>query len=108
MAKFEKTPQEKKELSLKRDRRNVYGENDKASRKAIPRSKQRSHMAERRAVQSALAPVKQVGVFDVEVADEVQFAAKTKSIVGKRKSFRKKPDQPLGLVLKKKLADHSE
>jgi hypothetical protein len=108
MAKSEKTPQEKKELSLKRDRRNVYGENDKASRKGIPRSKQRSHMAERRAVQSALAPVKQAGAFDVEVADEVQFAAKTKTIVGKRKSFRKKPDQPLGLILEKKLADESK
>ncbi len=28
-----RTPQEKKELSYERDRRNTYGENDKASRK---------------------------------------------------------------------------
>jgi hypothetical protein len=30
-----KNPEEKKRLSLERDRRNQYGENDKASRKAI-------------------------------------------------------------------------
>jgi hypothetical protein len=32
-----KNPEEKKRLSLKHDRRNVYGENAKASRKGIPR-----------------------------------------------------------------------
>jgi len=34
--------------SLERDRRNNYGENDKASRKNIPRSKARSHREVRR------------------------------------------------------------
>lgn len=34
-----KSPQEKKALSYAKDRRNVYGENDKASRKAIPARK---------------------------------------------------------------------
>jgi len=33
-----KTPQQKKAESYANDRRNTYGENDKASRKAIPRN----------------------------------------------------------------------
>lgn len=47
MAGEPKSPQEKKRLSLKKDRRNTYGENDKASRKNIPRSKAKSHRAVR-------------------------------------------------------------
>jgi hypothetical protein len=34
-----RSPQEKKAVSYERDRRNGYGENDKASRKAIPKRK---------------------------------------------------------------------
>jgi hypothetical protein len=108
MPKSAKTPQEKKKLSLKKDRRNVYGENDKASRKGIPRSKQLSHMAERRAVQSALAPAKQARASDIEIADEVQFATKTQTIQGKRKAFRKTPDVSLGVVLKRKGAGNGK
>jgi len=37
-----KSATEKKALSLKRDRRNTYGENPQASRKGIRRGKQRS------------------------------------------------------------------
>ena len=40
-----KSSRDKKELSLQRDRRNTYGENAKASRKSIPKAKQRSHQA---------------------------------------------------------------
>jgi hypothetical protein len=36
-----KTPQEKKRLSLEKDRRNVYGENDNVSGKNIPRDEAR-------------------------------------------------------------------
>jgi hypothetical protein len=52
-----KLPQEKKAASLKRDCRNAYGENDKSSRKNIPRSKQRSHQAERLAANQPLRKV---------------------------------------------------
>jgi hypothetical protein len=45
-----KNPEEKKQLSLERDRRNRYGENSKSSRKSIQRGKQRRHMDERRTV----------------------------------------------------------
>jgi hypothetical protein len=34
-----KSPQQKKAESLKKDRRNAYGENSKSSRKNIPRAK---------------------------------------------------------------------
>ena len=49
-----KTPPEKKRLSLVRDRRNTYGENDKSSRKNIRRGKQRGQMQLRRAVAQQL------------------------------------------------------
>jgi hypothetical protein len=49
-----KTPQQKKRLSYQHDRRNTYGENQKSSRKNIPRSKQLSHQDERRSVRQAL------------------------------------------------------
>ena len=47
-----RSPQEKKQLSYERDRVNPYGENDKASRKAIPRFKAASHREERRAARA--------------------------------------------------------
>ena len=47
-----KSPQDKKNASLERDRRNTYGENAKSSRKNIPQSKQLSHQAERRATKA--------------------------------------------------------
>jgi len=36
MSREPKSPQEKKTLSLQKDRRNSYGNNDKAARTAIP------------------------------------------------------------------------
>ncbi|MFD9407178.1 hypothetical protein ACFWBN_09205 [Streptomyces sp. NPDC059989] len=35
----QRSPQEKKRLSYLKDRRNVYGENQKSSRRNIPRSR---------------------------------------------------------------------
>lgn len=46
----EKSPQVKNEQSLKRDRRNTYGENSKSSRKNVARGKQTSEQRERNAV----------------------------------------------------------
>ena len=95
-----KTPQNKKELSLRKDRRNVYGENDKASRKAIPRRKQRGQMEARREVNQVLstAPL-------AKSQDEIeQIASNLRSVelAKKRKRFKKVPDQPLGVVLKRR------
>lgn len=48
MNKKSKTPQEKKRLSYQKDRRNSYGENDKASRKAIPLRKKKVNRQNRK------------------------------------------------------------
>ena len=89
-----KTPQEKKRQSCEHDRRNTYGENQKSSRKNIPRSKQLSHQDERRSVRQVLVAA-QGDVAD-EVADETQAQAIRKGQMKKLKAFRKSPDRPLG------------
>jgi hypothetical protein len=50
-----RSPQEKKRLSYSKDRRNWYGENDKSSRKNIPRSKRIRHRSERHGQQQQLS-----------------------------------------------------
>jgi hypothetical protein len=73
-----KDPQEKKNLSLARDRRNTYGENAKASRKNIPASKQRSHQTERHA---AKAPLQQLrGPISEGSADQAEFVSRSNAI----------------------------
>jgi len=92
-----KEPREKKRLSLERDRRNTFRENDKASRKAIPRRKQLSRMRIRRTANQALAMIK--GDVDESRAMEAEALVKTKSIVLRRTGFEKTPDRPLGIVI---------
>jgi hypothetical protein len=94
-----KTPQEKKRLSLTRDRRNTYGENDKASRKAIPRRKQSGQMQLRRGIKQEL-----VGATGVVTEADIDDTAE--QVVGvqaakKRRLFKKSPDEPLGVVIEK-------
>jgi hypothetical protein len=96
-----KSPHEKKAVSLKRDGRNTYGENPQASRKGIRRSKQRSHMGERRAVSEILGRVRE----RPEESDEADVLAKTKIVERRRKAFKKQPDSPLGIVIGRKLAN---
>ncbi|WP_332645187.1 hypothetical protein [Aeromicrobium sp.] len=88
-----RTPQEKKRLSLKKDRRNVFGENDKASRKSIPRAKSKVNRANRRAESVALHGA--IGPPD----DAVDEAVEQKVLGKKRKVWRKWPDQRLGNYL---------
>jgi hypothetical protein len=97
-----KNPAEKKRLSLERERRNRYGENSKASRKAIPRGKQRRHMNERRGVGEVLAPLK--GQVQEDEATEAELLVKTRITNTKRRGFKKRPDTPLGVVLVAKRA----
>lgn len=99
MSKF-KTPREKKLASLALDGRNVYGENDKASRKSIPRGKQLSHKAFRRAAKEPLHVVSSVMHEDEIVA--LEAAARSREIQSKRKAFKKEPDASLGGVLEYK------
>ncbi len=95
-----KSPQEKKRLSLALDRRNVYGENDKASRKLIPKGKQRNHMRERRSANASLFKAK--GKPDEHMAVASEIKAKEATIYIKRAGFKKRPDLALGTVLKRK------
>ncbi len=101
MSKY-KTPREKKLASLALDDRNVYGENDKSSRKAIPLRKQLSHQALRRAADQPLATIKQIGFEDEDAIVELESALLSKEIKAVRGRFRKRPDEPLGAVLKTK------
>ena len=96
-----KTPQDKKRQSYELDRRNTFGENQKSSRKNIPRSKQLSHQDERRSVRQVLVSAQ--GGVTCEVADEAQSQALIKGRMKKLKAFRKSPDRPLGEVVKRRL-----
>ncbi len=99
MSKF-KTPREKKLASLALDGRNIYGENDKASRKGIPRSKQLSHQALRRAAKRPLLGVD--STFQEDDLVQVESAVRESEIQSKRKQFRKRPDASLGDLLEYK------
>jgi hypothetical protein len=99
-----KSPQQKKRLSLRRDRRNVYGENDKASRKNVPRAKQRSQMKVRRAVSQALAKVR--GEVDDSVALEADAQARVRIEALGQTSFKKMRDRPLGIVIEEQKYRH--
>jgi hypothetical protein len=91
-----KSPREKKAASLALDGRNVYGENDKSSRKAIPLRKQLSHQNVRRASQP-LAKLSSVVSEDDLVAIEAKVRAA--EVAATRARFRKRPDESLGAVL---------
>jgi hypothetical protein len=91
-----KTPQEKKELSYAKDRRNGYGENDKSSRKNISLRKRLVNRANRHAAQQALHGA--VGVTD-SASEE---AAEQKAAAKRPKSWRKRADVPLAEHLERK------
>jgi hypothetical protein len=101
-----KSPQEKKVHALKNDRRNAYGENSKASRKGIRRSKQRSHREERRVAGLVLNRLKETA--DENDAIEAEALMKTKILQKRRTAFKKVPDIPLGVVIKRKLASREK
>lgn len=84
-----RSPQEKKRLSYKKDRRNRYGENAKASRKAIPRRKAIENRRYRRAL------VRELGEEEFGVAVPAAPARIRKA------GWRKMRDTPLGLAIKR-------
>ncbi len=82
-----KNSEEKKQLSLERDRRNTYGENSKSSRKNIQRGKQRRHMDERRTVGEVLGRLK--GQVQEDEATEAELQAKTRITDSQRRGFKR-------------------
>jgi hypothetical protein len=93
-----KSPQEKKALSYAKDRRNGYGENDKSSRKAIPRRKAAENRGSRRKVTRSLSEMQRL---DEAGAALVESSARNgMERVG---GFKKKADIPLSEHLQRKL-----
>ncbi|MGC4938957.1 hypothetical protein [Kribbella sp. DT2] len=94
-----KTPQEKKALSYAKDRRNSYGENDKASRKAIPLRKRLVNRANRHQLQQSLA-----SATDAPDPEAVEVRA-----LGKRpKRWKKWPDESLAEAVAYQLKRRAE
>jgi hypothetical protein len=88
----ERDPREDKIRSYQHDRRNVYGESDKGSRKAIRFRKAWVNRTYRRAVHEHLQ-------FDDTPEDLHERATQVP-----RKFWKKVPDAPLGDVVKSRLA----
>jgi len=96
-----KTPQEKKRLSYAKDRRNTYGENSKASRKAIPLAKARANRQGRHAQNHVLATA-------VQLENDGDLAAVENLVrATEPRYWRKTPDTPLGDVLDRKPAGNT-
>ena len=89
-----RSPAEKKALSYAKDRRNSFGENDKASRKAIPARKAAENRKVRRNSAQILGNVSKL---DEEAADTVESSLRhdTKRVGG----WKKAPDMPLGEIV---------
>src|SRR5215467_1136838 len=96
-----KNPKQKKRLSLDRDRRNVFGENSKASRKNIAKGKQRRQMNERRHISQLLAQLS--GQIEDDAASETELRIKIEITKNKNRGFEKMPDKSLKEVIERKL-----
>lgn len=92
-----KSPQQKKALSLAKDRRNVYGETDKGSRKTIPARKAEQNRRIRRKAKQELDVIETAAD---ETSDLVESSLlhNTERVGG----WKKMPDAPLGDVLIRK------
>jgi hypothetical protein len=85
-----RSPQQKKALSLQKDRRNGYGENDKGSRKTIPAAKARGHRIARHTDKQALG--------------DVAAAVEQIPLTLRKPAWKKSADVPLGEVIASSLA----
>jgi hypothetical protein len=92
--KKDRSPQEKKALSYAKDRRNAYGENDKASRKLIPLRKATESRQDRRKVTQEVASLQKL---DEEGADVLESSARHD--VRRVGGWTKSADEPLGKVV---------
>lgn len=94
-------PQERKALSYARDRRNVYGENDKSSRKNIRRNKRIPNRSDRHRERQVLAVAAGRIVPEIAESAEVKLLAKKSRWLKTR--WRKCADTPLAEVVEYKL-----
>ena len=93
-----RTPQEKKALSYKKDRRNAYGESDKGARIAIPQNKARENRRRRKATKQPLSILSRL---HESVAEQIESSLI--SGVERKGGWRKMRDLPLGEHLQHKL-----
>jgi hypothetical protein len=91
-----RSPQEKKKLSYERDRVNVYGQNDKASRKRIPKFKAQSNRNYRRAATELVRKIAQTNDEEPRFEGRLADARFTRSDRGKAR------DLPIGVTLDKR------
>jgi len=90
-----RSPQEKKKLSYERDCVNVYGQNDKASRKAIPRKKAASNRGLRRKTTELVRKIARTGD-DTARVDAGLADATFEGLHPERHKYR---DLPIGVML---------
>jgi len=91
-----RTPQEKKRLSLEKDRRNTYGEAPHAARKNVPLRKRLRNRANRHAQEAALPS--EPTILDADQADEIESVLCRKA----PQVWEKYPEAPLAEVLENK------
>ena len=94
MANRNRTPQEKKALSLALDRRNTYGNNQKAARKAIPRRKASENRRNRHKTDQALVIALSSDDLALDLAE-----SSARNDVHRVGGWRKGADTPLGEVI---------
>lgn len=87
---------------MERDRVNSYGENDKASRKAIPQFKARSNREARREENQLLDEARARRLTDDEASTDFATALAENDFDRAHPRKRKIPDQPLGHALAQK------
>lgn len=95
------TPQEKKKLSYKKDRRNTCGERGAHSRHAIRDSKNIIERKRRHAENQTLRAIITVKDDEEEI---IAIENMAKSLPESKKKFQKVADAPLGEVIEDKLA----
>lgn len=93
-----RSPQEKKALSLWRDRAGYFYNNDKAARKAVPLRKAQESRRTRHKNNLALAHIDRLGEAE---ADIVESSARQN--VARKGGWKKAPSEPLGDVIKRVL-----
>jgi hypothetical protein len=92
-----RTPQEKKQLSYERDRRNNYGEAPHAARKSIPLRKALGHRADRHSQNQPLKNL--IGYAPDE--EQVEFV-ESQIHHNPPNDWEKYPDAPLGEIIARK------
>ena len=93
-----RTPQERKRLSYAKDRRNSYGENDKASRKLIPLRKARENRGNRRKAKQLSGNMNRMDDADADLAQN-SLVSDIERVGG----WRKGTDTPLGICVASQL-----